>query len=566
MQKRWTLLADDPAKTAALQQSLQINPVLCRILTQRGVDDFEQARAFFRPQLAGLHDPFLLKDMDKAVARILEAFGRQEKILVLGDYDVDGTTAVACMSQFLKKHYDPALVDFYIPHRHREGYGVSKAGIDFARANDFTLVITVDCGIKSNDLVSYAAELGLDFIICDHHLPEAILPPAIAILNPKQIDCPYPFKELCGCGVGLKLITALCGELGLPDTDWLVYLDLVAIAIAADIVSMSDENRIMTFFGLQKVNDKPNPGIKALIELSKLTPPVNITSLVFMIAPRINAAGRMDDARKAVMMFNAATEAEAMEYARQLHVDNADRKETDGNITEEALEMIESNPLWRDRHSTVLFQPHWHKGVVGIVASRLIEKYYRPTVVLTRSGEYVSGSARSVKGFNLYEAIHACREHLLGYGGHFAAAGMTMQADQVPLFREKFEAIVTATIDPQFLIPEIVIDAKLSFRDLNESFYHIIKQMEPFGPDNLCPVFLAENVQDAGHTRLLKDKHIKFHLRQGDAQFSGIGFNMPEKMSLLASGQPVDIVFTIEENEWNGVKSLQLKVIDLRAH
>ena len=388
------------------------------------------------------------------------------------------------MIQFLRKIYDPANIDFYIPHRYREGYGVSKAGIDFARQNGFRLIISVDCGIKSVDLVEYARTFGIEFIICDHHLPDNVLPLATAILNPKQSGCGYPYKELCGCGVAFKLITALCQALSIPQDEYLVYLDLVAIAIAADIVPMTGENRTLCYFGLKKINENPNHGIHALMELSGLTAPASITSLVFTIAPRVNAAGRMDDARKAVLMFVAVNYEDALTYARLLHADNTDRRETDSSITEEALALIEGDEIMRNRKSTVVYKPHWHKGVVGIVASRLIEKYYRPTIVLTRSGEFASGSARSVPGFNLYEALHACREYLLGYGGHYAAAGMTLATENIERFSQKFEDIVSETIDPKLLIPELEVDAIACFRDLDFQIFRIIEQMEPFGPEN----------------------------------------------------------------------------------
>ncbi|HTQ29416.1 MAG TPA: single-stranded-DNA-specific exonuclease RecJ [Puia sp.] len=554
----------DAAAADNLRAELKIHPVLCQILVQRGLDSFEKARQFFRPQLTDLHDPWLMKDMDKAVQRILEAFRQKEKILVFGDYDVDGTTAVACMYQFLCKIYHPASIDFYIPHRYREGYGVSKMGIDFAQENGFSLIVSLDCGIKSVDLIAYAKELGIDFIVCDHHLPDASLPPAAAILNPKQKDCSYPYKELCGCGVGFKLITALSLHLGLPESSYHCYLDLVATAIAADIVPITGENRTLAFYGLKKVNEHPNNGIKALIRLSDLKKQLSINNLVFMIAPRVNAAGRMDDASKAVQMFIAGSFEEAMSYAEMLHSDNTERKEADSNITEEALAIIEGDELLMKRNSTVVFQPHWHKGVVGIVASRLIERYYRPTIVLTQSGEVVAGSARSVQGFNLYEAIHACREHLLGYGGHFAAAGMTLLPEQVAPFSAKFEEIVSSTIEPRLLIPEIVVDAEVRFRDLTNSFYNILLQMEPFGPENSRPVFVARGVCDSGYSRIVKDLHIKFSLRQDNILFNGIGFNMSPKFEALRDKQPVDIVFTLDENEWNGTKHLQLKMIDVK--
>ena len=562
MQKRWKILTADEVLVNVLHQSLKVHPVLCRIFVQRGIETFEQARDFFRPQLTELHSPWLMKDMEKAVARIITAINNDEKILVFGDYDVDGTTSVASMYQFLKKIH--SNLDFYIPHRYREGYGVSKAGIDFAKENEFALIISLDCGIKSADLIAYAKELGIDFVVCDHHLPDEILPPAVAILNPKQIDCNYPYKELCGCGVGFKLMTALAQKLNLPPETAFEYLDLVATAIAADIVPMTGENRILAFHGLIKANKNPNNGIKALAKLSGLVTELHITNLVFMIAPRVNAAGRMDDARKAVQMFVAETDEEALQYAEMLHSDNTDRKEADKTITEEALTLINETEEWKNRKSTVVFQTHWHKGVVGIVASRLIETYYRPTVVLTQSGEYAAGSARSVPGFNLYEAIHACKEHLLGYGGHFAAAGMTLELNQVDAFREKFEEIVSSIITPELLIPELIIDAEIALNDIKQSFYDIISQMEPFGPDNLRPVFIAKNVFDNGWSKVVKEQHIRFALKQDNITIHGIGFNMADKFHLFQQKKPLDVVFTIDVNEWNGEKNLQLRMIDFR--
>ena len=562
MQKRWTIVSDDKQQSILLQKALNIHLLFCKILSQRGIETFDKAKDFFRPQLAQLHDPWLMKDMDKAVERILYAFKTNEKILVFGDYDVDGTTSVATMYQFLKKNH--ANLDFYIPHRYREGYGVSKAGIDFAKDNGFSLIISLDCGIKSVDLITYAKELGIEFIVCDHHMPDEDLPPAVAILNPKQKDCNYPYKELCGCGVGFKLITALAEKMNLPQEDIYDFLDLVAVAIAADIVPITGENRILAFHGLKKANENPNNGIKALCQLSGLQGELHIHNLVFMIAPRVNAAGRMDDASKAVQLFIAETYEQALQYAEMLHSDNTDRKEADSNTTQEALALIEENDQWINNKSTVLFQPHWHKGVVGIVASRVIEQYYRPTIILTQSGEFAAGSARSVPGFNLYEAIHACKEHLLGYGGHFAAAGMTLEIDKVDAFRNKFEEIVSSTIHPDLLIPEIVIDAEISFEDITWPFYNILCQMEPFGPENLRPVFIAKNVVDTGYSKIVKEQHVRFSLRKNNMTFTGIGFNMAEKYEFLKYKQLVDVVFKIDVNEWNGEKNLQLRVIDCR--
>ncbi|HEY9340097.1 MAG TPA: single-stranded-DNA-specific exonuclease RecJ [Hanamia sp.] len=564
METRWKILEADNTKIDQLKQSLHVSSSLCKMLVQRGMDTFEKAKDFFRPQLSQLHDPFLMKDMDKAVQRILLAINNNQKILIFGDYDVDGTTSVAIVYRFLKKIYCQENIDFYIPHRYKEGYGVSRQGIDFAKENGFDLIISLDCGIKSVDLIGYACTLGLDFIVCDHHLPDDELPPAIAVLNAKRKDCNYPYKELCGCGVGFKLITALSQRLGIDEEEYLCYLDLVVTAIGADIVSITGENRILAYYGLQRLNATPCAGIKALIELSGAKNKFTINNVVFIIAPRVNAAGRMDDATKAVKLFIEEDFTKAKEFAEMLHSDNSDRKDADSTITEEALAMIANDEIMVKRKSTVLFQSHWHKGVVGIVASRLIEKYYRPTVVLTLGEKFVGGSARSVPGFNLYEAIHACRDYLIGYGGHFAAAGMTMHPDNVIAFSNKFEEVVSSTIDPRLLIPELIIDTEITFKNINEKFFKIIKQMEPYGPGNLRPVFITKKVQNTEWTRIVKEQHIRFVVKNENITLTGIGFNLSEKFSLLEKDKPVDLVYTIDENEWNGETNLQLKVIDFR--
>jgi single-stranded-DNA-specific exonuclease len=562
MQKRWKILSADEDKIAQLQQRLRINKTLCRILVERGIDTFDKAHNFFRPELSHLHDPWLMKDMLKAVSRIISAMRNKEKILVFGDYDVDGTTAVACMYQFIRSIYSE--VAYYIPHRYREGYGVSQMGIDFASKNNFTLIISLDCGIKSTSLVAYAKKLGIDFIICDHHLPDDEVPEAVAVLDPKQKDCAYPFKELCGCGVGFKLMQALSEELNLPAETYLKYIDLVAVAIAADIVPIDGENRILAFYGIKKANENPAVSLKALLHLAGMQKRVYMNSLVFIVAPRINAAGRMDDARKAVQLFIEEDYNKALEYAGMLHNDNAERKEADSNITDEALLLIANDVVLKERKTTVVYKEHWHKGVVGIVASRLIENYYRPTVVLTKSGNIIAGSARSVPGFNLYEAIHACREHLLGYGGHFAAAGLSMYENKLPEFIDSFEKIVAETIHDDLLTPEIVIDAELSFKEINFGFLNIMEQMEPFGPANMRPVFISRNVKDTGYSRVLKEQHIRFVLQQHDKVFRGIGFNMADKFQLLQKNIPFDVVYTLDINEWNGERMIQFKIIDLK--
>ena len=564
MEKNWKILPVDDVKVDSLQQSLGINKTICAMLVQRGIEDFESSKDYFRPQLNKLHSPWLMKGMRNAVSRIVTAIENREKILVFGDYDVDGTTSVASMYQFLAGIYEASLVNFYIPHRYREGYGVSQAGIDHAAANNFTLIVCLDCGIKSVELIAYAKSLGIDFIVCDHHLPGDELPDAVAILNPKQADCKYPYKELCGCGVGFKLMTALAEHFQLDNESYYCYLDLVATAIAADIVPMTGENRILAYYGLKKINENPSAGIKALIELGNIQHKLSITNVVFVIAPRINAAGRMDDANKAVQMFVEKDENKAMLLAKILHSDNTDRKEADSSITEEALAIIIADDNLINKKTSVVFREHWHKGVVGIVASRLIEHYYRPTVVLTRSGDIVAGSARSVPGFNLYEAIYACREYLLGYGGHFAAAGLSMLPENVTAFSNKFDEVVSQSIDERLLIPVIIIDTDIKFESIKFPLYNILTQMEPFGPENMRPVFIAKGIEDTGYSKILKELHIRFVVKQGNITLTGIGFNMAHKFPIMQMKKPIDIVFTIDENEWNGEKTLQLKVIDFR--
>lgn len=563
MQKRWNILPYNQEETFALKEALGVNMNICKILNQRGIKTFEEAKSYFRPLITHLHNPWLMKDMDKAVARILDAIASGEKILVFGDYDVDGTTAVASMFSFLKIIYTKNKIDFYIPHRYREGYGLSLQGINFARQENFTLIICLDCGIKSIEQIAYAKSLNIDIIVCDHHLPDSILPEAAAILNPKQIDCTYPYKELCGCGVGFKLICALSEKLHLLEDVPLSYLDLVATAIGADIVPITGENRVMAYFGLAQINTQPRAGIAALKKLSGVQGQMNISSVVFIIAPRINAAGRMDDARKAVLLFLEEDETKALEYAEMLHTDNSERKEADKLITEHALEIMGNDPKNHLRKSSVVYNEFWHKGVVGIVASRLIETYYRPTVVLTKSGDLLSGSARSIPGFNLYNAIYECREFLTAYGGHFAAAGLSMKPENFEPFSAKFDEVVSSTIDEKILTPVIDINAELKLVEITESFYNIICQMEPFGPENMRPVFLSKNVEDTGYSKVVKDVHLRLNLRQNESVVSGIGFNLAHKYNLLKNNKLIDVVYTIDENEWNGTKSIQLKVIDI---
>jgi len=554
----------DLAAIKKLKESLLVSTTLCTLLTQRGITNYEEAKNFFVPSLNSLHSPWLMKGMQEAVDRITAAIHHREKLLVFGDYDVDGTTSVASFYQFINQVYDDAQTGFYIPHRYREGYGVSKAGIDYAQENNYSLIVCLDCGIKSVELIAYAKTLGIDFIICDHHLPGTILPEAVAILNPKQTDCPYPYKELCGCGVGFKLMCALAETFNLEKESVYGYLDLVATAIAADIVPMYGENRILAFHGLHQINTNPCEGIKALIKLGNIRKELTITNVVFVIAPRVNAAGRMDDARKAVELFIEKDETKAIELAALLQSDNTERREADSSITAEALEMIAADPQYEHAVSSVLYREDWHKGVVGIVASRVIEHHHRPTVVLTRNDALVTGSARSIPGFNLYEAIYACRELLVAYGGHFAAAGLSLLPENVEAFRKKFEEVVSSTIDFKLLTPELIIDCPLRFGEINDSLYRSLQRMEPFGPENLHPVFIATKVKNLSFSRIVKDLHVRFVLEQDGFKFTGIGFNLAHKFNMLKPGDELDIVFTIDENEWQGNSSLQLKVIDFR--
>ena len=561
--KRWTIKPADDQDVAHLQDVLGIRKALCRLLAVRNITNYESAKTFFRPKLTDLHDPFLMKGMQQAVDRIEKAVQSNEPILVYGDYDVDGTTAVSVMYSFLRAQYDSEL-NYYIPHRYREGYGISKAGIDYAQEHGYTLMITLDCGIKSINLISYAKSLGIDVIVCDHHTPDEQLPPAYTILNPKQKDCTYPYKELCGCGVGFKLICALAKTWSLPEESTHQYLDLVATSIAADIVPIDGENRTLAYFGLERANNNPSSGIKTLKELADVKKELTISDMVFVIGPRVNAAGRMDDARKAVELFVEEDITKVPELAEALHLDNTDRKEIDKNTTEEALQMLQDDTLTEHRKTTVLYKNDWHKGVVGIVASRLIDHYYKPTIILTESNGKITGSARSVRDFNVYEAIDQCGDLLENYGGHFYAAGLTMAPENLNAFKDKFEAVVENTITPDLLVPEIEIDAEIKISDIKPAFYNILKQFEPFGPANMRPVFISRFVFDyQGNTRIVKEQHIRFVVHQHDGSIiDGIGFGLADKYPITQ--QPFDVVYTIDENEYNGRTSLQMKVIDIR--
>ncbi len=560
MEKRWAYHENANQNTIdELSHQLTIDKSLAQILVQRGIGTFEEARYFFRPQLTHLHDPFLMKDMEAAINRIEKAIEQGEKILIYGDYDVDGTTSVALAYQFFNRF--TANIDFYVPDRHSEGYGISTQGIDYAKANDCSLIIALDCGIRSNDKVDYATTLGIDFIICDHHLPGDELPKAVAVLDPKREDCEYPFKELSGCGIGFKLAQAYCQFKDLPDKFYEEYLDLCMVSIGADIVPIVDENRVLAYYGLRKLNENPSMGLKALMQISGKKDNYSITDVVFMLAPRINAAGRMVHAKEAVKTLLSKDAYIADELSALINKQNADRKAFDQNITLEALAIIEKDEILIHRKSTVVFHNSWNKGVIGIVASRLTEKYYRPTIVLTESNGNYTGSARSVAGYDLYEALVACRDLLIQFGGHKFAAGMTISPENLTAFSEKFEEVVAKTISPELLIPVINIDAKIELSQINDKFFKILAQMAPFGPQNMAPVFVTENVKLNGFAQIVGKNHLKISVEQQNSTiFEAIGFNLGEYEKLLKPNQYFSICYTIEENDWRDKKRLQLSI------
>jgi single-stranded-DNA-specific exonuclease len=561
---RWNLKpSPEPQKVQQLAEAINVDLFVAQLLVQRGIETFEQARQFFRPNLNDLHDPYLMKDMDKAVLRIESAIANNENILVFGDYDVDGTTAVSLVASYLKSYYPNVAT--YIPDRYEEGYGISYKGIDFADDNGFSLIIALDCGIKSIAHIAYAKEKNIDFIICDHHRPGEFLPDAVAVLDPKRADCSYPYDELCGCGIGFKLIQALGQNRNQAMEDFVPYLDLVATAIAADIVPMTGENRILAHFGLQVINLDPRPGIKALIhQIKKQT--LDITDVVFIIAPRINAAGRIRHGNHAVELLSEFDFDQAQVFAAEIEQYNSDRKELDKQITKEALLQIIENEE-QERFTTVVFQETWHKGVIGIVASRLIETYYRPTLVFTKSGDKYAASARSVKDFDVYNALEACSEHLEQFGGHMYAAGMTLNAENYLVFKEAFEKVVRETIHPDMLTQEITIDAEINFSDITPKLIRILKQFEPFGPQNMTPIFLTRGVRDTGYAKPIgeDDCHLKAYVKQGNSEsFSAIGFGIGKKIDLVTKQKTFETVYCIEENEWNGNISVQLRLKDIR--
>jgi single-stranded-DNA-specific exonuclease len=564
MDKRW-LFKDVPSREQIerLSKLINTNHYLTAVLLQRGINDFDSAKKFFRPSLDDLHDPFLMKDMDKAVGRLKTAVDREEKILIYGDYDVEGTTAVSLVFRYLRKFYPRC--DVYIPDRNAEGYGVSLAGVEYAETNGYSLIIALDCGIKSSELVRLAEHKGIDFIICDHHLPGEHIPNAVAVLDPKRSDCHYPCPELTGCGLGFKLMQAYA-RLYREEKEVFDYLDLVAVSIASDIVPIVDENRVLAHYGLKKLNEDPMPGLKALKEIAGIKNELDISGVIFTLGPRINAAGRVAHARAAVDLLIAETEGEATALAEKLNLKNEVRKEFDSSITEEALAMIESNDRIKPLKSTVLFKNTWHKGVIGIVAARCIEKFYRPTVILTESNNKITGSARSVNGFDLYQAILSCSDLLEKFGGHKYAAGLTLDASNLEAFQQRFEEVVSSTLTADMMTPVIEIDYTLALDAVNVKFLNVLKQMGPFGPENPRPVFAANNLYVFNSLSSFKDRHIKFLVGQegGDNIFQAVGFDMADYYNRISQGDSFRMAFTIEENVYNGTTSIQLRIKDIK--
>ena len=561
---RWTIKPlPESDKINHLQDVLGVNNIIATLLVQRGIETFEQAKAFFRPSLEQLHNPFLMTDMTEAVARIEHAISEGENIMVFGDYDVDGTTAVSLVASYLKTYY-PNIAT-YIPDRYAEGYGVSYMGIDYASDNEISLIIALDCGIKAIDKVAYAKEKNIDFIICDHHRPGKELPEAVAVLDPKRDDCNYPYDELSGCGVGFKLIQALGVNRHQTIDDFIPYLDLVATSIAADIVPITGENRILAYYGLQVINTNPRPGIKAFTQNTKKKE-LSITDVVFQIAPKINAAGRIKHGNHAVSLLSELDYTTAVQFAAEIDTYNTERKELDKQITKEALHQIKVNKE-EDRFTSVVYNEHWHKGVIGIVASRLIEEHYRPTLVFTKSGAKLAASARSVKGFDVYNALEQCSEFIEQFGGHKYAAGLTLLPEQYDNFKAKFEAVVKSTIDERLLTPEISVDLKIELSDVDAKLMRLLKQIGPFGPQNMHPVFMSENLQDTGYGKCVgeDDKHLRFTAKQvASNPIVGIGFGLGKKLSAITNKKPFSTAYVLDENEWQGNVSLQLMVKDIK--
>ncbi|MBK8563082.1 MAG: single-stranded-DNA-specific exonuclease RecJ [Saprospiraceae bacterium] len=561
MRKRWTLHPTDEAVAKHLQQALKIHPIFCRLLAQRGIASYDEAKSFFRPQWSHLHDPFLMKGMDVAVDRLEQALQKGEKILLYGDYDVDGTTSVALMHEFLT--HLGASPGFYIPDRYKEGYGVSMAGMEYAIANGIQLIIAMDCGVNARAQVAKAKEHGIGFIVCDHHLPDGPLPVADAVLDPMRPDCPYPFKGLSGCGVAFKLAQAYLQKNKLPDAHLRSLLDLLALSIAADIVPMVDENRVLAHYGLQAINEMGRPGLQALIELGGRQVPLSISDVVFGLAPLINAAGRLADADQAVKLMLSKDRTAALENAQVLLLRNQQRKEHDQQIQDEAARQFESVANYEELRSIVLFNKDWHKGVIGIAAARMVERFHRPAILLTESNGMAVGSARTVPGFNIYKAIKTCEDLLTNFGGHDHAAGLTMPLEVVPQFQHRFETAVKNSILEIHRTPEIELAAALDLKDISPGFWKILKQFAPFGPGNHSPMFVSKNVVDTGHSKLMKGNHLRLSVKQGDSKtVTGVAFGMGEHFARIATKQPFHVAYKLEEDRWEGKSYLRMMVRD----
>lgn len=569
MDKRWVVKEKgDPAVVKRLAATLGVSESLANLMVQRCITSAGEAKAFFNPSLDYLHDPFLMKDMNIAVDRLSTAVKKNERILVYGDYDVDGTTAVALMYSFLKDQY--SNVDYYIPDRYKEGYGVSLQGLDYAFQNNCKVVITLDCGIKAVEKVKYARSKGLDVIICDHHYPGDEIPKAIAVLDPKQPSCSYPYKELSGCGVGFKLVHAYARVHGIPFSSISNYLDLVAVSIASDIVPITGENRVLAYFGLRQLNESPRTGLREIIRESEVTRALTVEDVVFKIGPRINAAGRMEAGSKAVELLVSNDVRLATGISKEINNFNIERRSVDRIITTEAMRMISEDQRNTNSRTTVLYNPNWKKGVIGIVASRLIETYYRPTVILTESNGFATGSARSVQGYDLYQAIEACSDLLESFGGHMFAAGLTLKMENIKPFMERFENHVYKTITEDQLIPRVFIDTELSFAEINEDFFRTMSLFQPFGPENMSPVFISRNVCDTGSGRMVgsSGEHLKLDLCQessGRKSFSAIAFNQADHFEYIRRGNPFDICYSLEMNEFRGNRNLQLNIRDIKT-
>jgi single-stranded-DNA-specific exonuclease len=568
LEKLWKINTNSNSNAIEnLKQQLNVDDVIAKLLIQRNILNYQEAKDFFRPDLKQLHNPFLMKGMDIAIDRINTAIKNNEKVLIFGDYDVDGTTAVSVVYSFFKNHF--SVIDYYIPDRYKEGYGISFAGIDYAEENNFSLIIALDCGIKAIDKIEYANSKNIDFIICDHHLPGEKIPSAIAVLDPKQTDCPYPFKELSGCGIGLKLTEAFSIKNEIPLNNCYNFLDLVAISIAADIVPLNGENRVIAFFGLEQINKNARPGVNALLNLNQQKQAVTISTLVFVLAPRINAAGRIEHGNKAVELLTCEDDILAEEFAKAINETNTQRKDLDTATTDEAIAQIENDELLSKKKTTVLFSPNWHKGVVGIVASRLIEKFYRPTIILTESDGKISGSARSVKEYDVYNAIEKCSDLLEQFGGHKFAAGLTMKKENLEAFKIKFENIVSASITSDQLIPKVEIDIELNFYEITDKLVRILKQFAPHGPENMTPTFYTKNVFETGWGKVFGNNHLKIELFQKsnpNIRFQAIAFDKGDYISFFQRKIPMDIVFKIQENEYKGVTTIQLLIEEIKIN